>query len=190
MTKTTFCIVRHGQTNWNAEKRIQGQADIPLNEAGRAEAAKLASLLDHMQFAKCFSSDLKRASETAQILRDTLSSKISISHDKRLRERNFGHWEGHLQSEFYANPENRKDIESNESMNQRVFQVLQEIASKHRDDNILIVTHGGIIRNLIIKINGLNCSVDDIETKNTAILKIEYDKDKWSISEMQGITVM
>ncbi len=89
---TVFYIVRHGQTDWNVQKKIQGHADIPLNDTGRAQAAELSETLGPIAFDYCFSSDLQRAAETALIL----NRNSSIQVDQRLRERNFGPWEGCL----------------------------------------------------------------------------------------------
>ena len=65
---TRICFIRHGETDWNAEKRIQGQLDIPLNEIGRAQALAMASYAAHFDFATVYSSDLNRAKQTAEAL--------------------------------------------------------------------------------------------------------------------------
>lgn len=185
---TTLYVVRHGQTDWNIQERIQGQSDfpIPLNETGRAEAVKLASQIQDIAFSTCFSSDLQRAYETALIL--ITERSIPIITDKRLRERTLGHWEGHYFSEFYAaGPEEKTDVESNESMQQRALESLEEIANQYKGDSVLIVTHGGIMRNLIFRILKPDCAIDDIETKNTAILKLTYSNGQWVINDWQGV---
>lgn len=187
---TTFYLVRHGQTDWNAEKKIQGQSDIPLNAVGRAEAAQLATELKEIPFAAYFSSDLQRAYETALILTAHRPQPIKIYQDARLKERNFGHWEGHYSSEFYSSgPENKQDVESNEAMQQRALSFLQQTVDQYSGSNILVVTHGGIIRNLILRILNLDCSIDDIQTKNGSILTLTYSNGQWSVKGLQGIEI-
>lgn len=185
-TTTMLYIVRHGQTDWNQEKRIQGQTDIPLNITGRAEAANMAETLKDTPFAAAFSSDLQRAYETALILVNNRS--MTVKTDKRLRERNFGRWEGSLSSDFYKTPRSEKeDVESDEKMCERVFQFLIETAEQNKGKNVLIVTHGGIIRNIIVQALALGCSVDDIETKNTSVVRLIYDDGHWYIHDLEGI---
>ena len=87
-------LVRHGQTDWNKEKRLQGQEDIPLNDFGRHLAKETGIGLRNVRFDLCFSSDLKRALETANLILDEGSSKVPIIMDKRLKEIAFGEWEG------------------------------------------------------------------------------------------------
>lgn len=89
---TYLWLVRHGQTDWNAEGRYQGQADPPLNAAGRAQAEGVAALLAGQAFAALCSSDLQRARETAQIAGRLLG--LTATLDPRWREINLGDWEG------------------------------------------------------------------------------------------------
>ena len=79
-------LVRHGQTDWNKEKRLQGQEDIPLNDFGRHLAKETGIGLRNVRFDLCFSSDLKRALETANLILDEGSSKVPIIMDKRLEQ--------------------------------------------------------------------------------------------------------
>ena len=83
-------LVRHGQTDWNKEKRLQGQEDIPLNDFGRHLAKETGIRLRNVRFDLCFSSDLKRALETANLILDEGSNKVPIIMDKRLKEIAFG----------------------------------------------------------------------------------------------------
>ena len=90
---TQFIVVRHGETAWNAEGRIQGHLDSPLNEEGLGQAVLLADRLAHQRFSRLYSSDLGRALQTAQPISD--HSGRAVHADMRLRERNLGIFQGH-----------------------------------------------------------------------------------------------
>jgi len=83
---TRFCLIRHGQTNWNIEGRYQGQSDAPLNETGRAHARDLGEKIQNNSFSAIYSSDLSRARETAEIIASFLNLPLSLY--SRLREIN------------------------------------------------------------------------------------------------------
>jgi broad specificity phosphatase PhoE len=92
LSPTRVFIWRHGRTVWNAEHRFQGQADPPLDDVGRAQAAQAAALLAVLRPEVIISSDLQRASQTAEAL--AMASGVAPTFDPRLRERSLGHWEG------------------------------------------------------------------------------------------------
>ncbi|MGO1311176.1 MAG: histidine phosphatase family protein, partial [Brevibacterium aurantiacum] len=97
MTKTVI-FWRHGQTDYNVERRFQGQSDIPLNDLGRRQAAQAASYLSELAPELIVSSDLSRAADTADELASRLN--IQVTRDDRLRETAFGQWEGHTRDEL------------------------------------------------------------------------------------------
>lgn len=185
---TTFYIVRHGQTDWNLERKMQGQTDIPLNATGKKEAIELALKLQDIPFIAYVSSDLHRAFETAFIIAAHNPSSAFIFLEPGLRERSFGHWEGSSYSEFHAaGPEEKLDVETVEQLQQRAFEALQVTVQCFDGGNILIVTHGGVMRGLLLKMLDLNCSIDEIETKNTAFMKVTHCDGHWSVNELNGI---
>ena len=151
-------LVRHGQTDWNKEKRLQGQEDIPLNDFGRHLAKETGIGLRNVRFDLCFSSDLKRALETASLILDEGSSKVPIIMDKRLKEIAFGEWEG-------------KSVARNQ------MEVPDEFL-KYEDKNILLVTHGVALATLLNNIKKAplselwagsihkNCAVTEVEIKD------------------------
>jgi probable phosphoglycerate mutase len=150
----TILLVRHGETDWNRERRWQGHADRPLNETGRGQARELAAQLEQDPPEAIYSSDLSRARETAEIVGRRLGVPVAL--DERLREVDVGEWSGLTMSEIEARyPDGaRRRLEggtgwaageSYEAMGQRVLAALREIAGRH-DGRVLVVTHGGAMR--------------------------------------------
>lgn len=144
----TLYIVRHGETEWNVKKIIQGHADIPLNKKGETQAKELAKKLRHIKFDAIFSSDLIRAKKTAEII--SLEKKLTIQTTKELRERYFGKYQG---QSFAVNNEmvklinnlkmfsgpGLKEIESDENIILRITTFLREIAVSYCNKTVLIV---------------------------------------------------
>ena len=166
-------LIRHGQTDWNVERRIQGQTDIPLNINGKKQAEEASVEISNLKIDKIFSSDLSRAKETAEIINKKVGAKIT--YDKRLREVNYGEYEG-IQIDkftdkeweiFNETPEKIKG-ESREQVYERVKSFLNEINS---NENTLIVTHGGSLRMMLYYAN--NKEKYDKESYN------EFAKDFW-----------
>jgi broad specificity phosphatase PhoE len=149
---TTIVVVRHGETDWNRDRRVQGQSDIPLNEVGRRQARALSTELDGRAFAAVYSSDLLRARETATILAAPRS--LPVVTLAALREKHFGSWEGLTDAEVlerfpHAAEGPWGDGETSATMSCRVVQAVSEIAAAHVGDGVLVVTHGGPIRALL-----------------------------------------
>ena len=157
---TTLLLVRHGETDWNAEGRLQGHTDRPLNDHGRRQAAVLAERLAGEPIAAVYSSDLASARETAAILAERLG--LPVVDDPDLRERNWGNWEGLTGTE-------RDRIEyvgeAQDTHAERVIRAVHRIAELHPDERIVVVTHGGSLRRIQVATYGMalpvadNCSV-------------------------------
>ena len=144
-------ITRHGQTDWNLLGRMQGHTDIPLNDTGRAQAYDLAKKVAELDIKHIFSSDLKRARETAEIVNKS-NGNLEIVFDKRLREVCYGDLEGKTRADLgedvwgvYNRAVEELNAERLEDVFSRVKEFLQEIQQKKLKD-VLIVTHGGLIR--------------------------------------------
>ncbi|HIW32060.1 MAG TPA: histidine phosphatase family protein [Candidatus Paenibacillus intestinavium] len=151
-------LVRHGETHWNAIKRIQGQTDIPLNENGIAQAKMLASRLqsDDVLWDYVVTSDLERAKATGAHIHEALQIPL-LSVDERLRERFFGRVEGTTLEERVAKwGEDWKDLdlgaETIEDMRSRGVAILDELYIKYPNANILCVTHGSFIAHLLLEL--------------------------------------
>ena len=140
-------IVRHGQTDWNLNGQIQGQNDIPLNDMGRAQAYNVADKLSRFNLEYIISSDLSRATETANIIGNKLN--LRVEYDARLREYNFGILTGMTRRRldpdsiraFFTNPV-KFDAEPFVDAFARVREFMESV---DYNKNILVVTHGGVI---------------------------------------------
>mgnify|MGYP003393022637 CR=1 FL=1 len=151
----TLTLVRHGETTWNAIKRIQGQLSyyteqdgtvvpITLSDKGRQQAEQIEQKLRTMKFSRCYSSDLKRAVDTAIIVTKNLN--LPILQDSRLRERSRGEWEGKFESEFSkASQAEKQNIEGDESMCERIFSFLNHAAAENPNGTVLVVVHERVI---------------------------------------------
>jgi probable phosphoglycerate mutase len=153
---TRICLVRHGETEWNAERRIQGQIDIGLNETGRRQAVAAGRWLKQAGIMALYSSDLKRAWTTAQAIGAELGL-VPVAAPE-MRERRYGVFEGLTYDEAklnhpegYAAFEGRNadyDFENGESLHvmfERVTGKLKELAERHPGGTIVVVLHGGVL---------------------------------------------
>jgi probable phosphoglycerate mutase len=156
VTSTALLLIRHGETAWNAEHRIQGHLDIPLSATGIRQAASLGERLADEAVTAVYSSELARAWLTAVPFAARLG--LDIIPDSRLRERSFGVFEGLTSDEIACrHPEGfrlwRKrdpawamdDGESGQQLIDRVLSALDDIASRHRGETVAVVTHGGVL---------------------------------------------
>jgi broad specificity phosphatase PhoE len=150
---TTIVLVRHGETDWNRERRFQGHADTPLNEAGRLQALELADTLRDERLAAIYTSPLQRASETARIVADELGLEARAL--EAMREIDVGDWQGMTVDEVKARFPDRADVawrsgwengETHEELAERVVPALLDLGRRHPDDRVLVVTHAGPIR--------------------------------------------
>ena len=190
---TRICLVRHGETEWNAERRIQGQIDIGLNETGLRQAAATGSRLTTAGIAALYSSDLKRAWATAQAIGKALD--LVPQAVPELRERHYGIFEGLTYDEArdtypagYAVFEGRNadydftNGESLKAMFARVTGKLQALAATHRGQAVAVVVHGGVldIVNRFVRGNPLEMPRDFL-IPNAGINWIAAVDGKWSI---------
>ncbi|HTH94372.1 MAG TPA: histidine phosphatase family protein [Rhodocyclaceae bacterium] len=154
MSSTRICIVRHGETDWNADERIQGQTDIPLNAVGCAQAQAVASGLASERFAVLYSSDLQRARDTATVTAQILNLPLQL--EPGLRERRYGEYEGLTREEIKQRGDYGRYItrdldfdfcggESLQTFAERVENTIGRLAKIHAGQSILIFTHGGVL---------------------------------------------
>lgn len=156
MPATRFCIVRHGETDWNASRRLQGQIDIPLNELGHAQAAAAAAGLAGQVFDALYSSDLARTWQTAVPIGAVLGRPVQKAAG--LRERHYGLMQGNLAEESQARHPDvfaryrardlEHDLGGGESLTafaERVDGTLRALAASHPGCRLLLVSHGGVL---------------------------------------------
>jgi probable phosphoglycerate mutase len=157
MDATRIIAIRHGETAWNVDTRIQGQLDVPLNETGRWQAQRLARALAAREpIDVVYTSDLLRAWETARAVSETTGAPVVT--DEGLRERGFGVFQGKTFAEIEASlPEEalrwrKRDPfwapeggESLTAMRRRVVETLHTLASRHTGEQIVLVAHGGVM---------------------------------------------
>ena len=150
-------ITRHGQTEWNSLGRLQGRKDIELNEVGKEQAMKIGKKIKDEKINIIITSPLKRARETAEIINKQLNAEIV--EDDRLMERCYGDLEGITKVELkekkikypeindacnYLKNINIFNMETMQDLCTRIYEFLDEITTKYKDENVLIVTHGSV----------------------------------------------
>jgi len=177
---TTILLARHGETDWNLERRVQGHTDRPLNGTGHAQALALAKTLAHEPLEAVYASDLSRAYETARAVAEP--RRLPVRTLPELREKDFGTWEGLTDEEILSRfPDARRghwgDGETHEDVAGRVVAALRTIAERHPGATVLVVSHGGPLRAVLS-----HCSAagdGPIENCHVARLEIEGVDFRW-----------
>ena len=156
----TLLLIRHGETDWNAEHRWQGHADVPLNARGREQATTLAEELAPEGVDAIYASDLSRARDTAEIVGEHLGVPVVLDPD--LREIDVGSREGLTGDEVGDRP---WDGEDHESHGERILRAVRTIAERHPGQRVAVVSHGGSLRRIQVAVYGMalpvleNCAV-------------------------------
>ncbi len=195
-----WLLVRHGESVWNPEKRIQGQTDVPLSDKGRWQARALAQVLTKEAPVVCYSSPLIRALETARLLVAHLPSQVPLVVLQELKERRFGAWEGRTVEEVAASDPVgwRRWIESDqtivppsaERMDQfwtRAMRAVERIRGEVRSGSVLVSSHGGILKCIVCQLMELppesasrmsmgNGSLTVIEEKDEQAVCVTYNE--------------
>ena len=159
-------IARHGQTDWNLERKIQGQIDVPLNKTGRQEAVMCGKQLSSVKIDKIVSSDLSRATETANIINESLLLSLPVNIDTRLKELNCGNLEGKvLEKEVpwhtFINDLDKFHSEPLTDFYNRLKSFFEETDAPK---NTLVVTHTGVVKMIMYLANNPNSyNKDDFE---------------------------
>jgi broad specificity phosphatase PhoE len=167
---TTLLLVRHGETDWNAEGRLQGHTDRPLNDYGRRQATDLADRLAGEEIAAIYASDLARATETAEIVGARLGLPVVVDPD--LREKNWGSWEG-LTSDERLTVE--FEGESTEEHRERILRAVARIVERHPGQRVVVVTHGGSLRRIQAAVSGVAMPVID----NCAVWSLSHENGRF-----------
>ena len=190
---TRVIVVRHGQTEWNVEARIQGQGDSRLTAEGRAQARAIAARLAAQPFDVLVSSDLGRAAATARAIAERCGKPIVL--DARLRERHFGVGEGMTYDEVdraypgaFARIRNvDPDFvipggESRRQFHARVVSAMDSIAKAHDGRTIVVVTHGGVLATFFRHVHSIPLDVaHPIAITNASYNVLAHDGSRWSV---------
>jgi len=191
--KTKLILIRHGETVWNTERRVQGRKDSALTTNGIAQSAVLQEYLATIAVDHCYSSPQHRALQTARI---ALAKKAAlIVHDQRLSEINLGDWEGKkitdLETDYPADyvqfaaglPDvNFGGGENLGEVQQRVMAALEEYARKHSGETIAVVSHGMAIAAALCALNGDELNGRTYKQKNGCLNLVEYQAGKWTVT--------
>jgi probable phosphoglycerate mutase len=190
---TRICIIRHGETDWNVAKRIQGHTDIPLNETGRVQALAMAFNAAHQRFQAVYSSDLARALETAQVLAQR--EDLAVQPLPRLRERHFGMFQGLTAEEgrarhpaayaHYLARDLDYDFESGESLRRfaaRVTDGIDWLVRHHSGQTIAVVSHSGVLDVAYRRATGRPLDTPrDFRIPNCALNWFHFDGRGWHL---------
>lgn len=190
---TRICFIRHGETDWNAQKRIQGQTDILLNATGRAQALAMAYLAAHVSFDALYSSDLQRAVETAHALAQR--EGLEIHTLPQLRERHYGIFQGLTAAEgaerypeayaLYRARDPHYAFDNGESMTDlaaRVAEAVDWMLRHHAGQTLAAVTHGGVLDILYRKATGRPLHTPrDFDIPNCALNWFRFDAHGWHL---------
>jgi probable phosphoglycerate mutase len=188
---TRFVIIRHGETQWNLEGRYMGHLDSPLSALGELQAKRLAERCSSISFDALYSSDLGRAASTAWFIGRECRKEVLF--DQGLRERNMGIFEGLTVTEMNLRyPNERAEYErvgesyiipSGESAAQRIaiaLQCLDKLATRHLNETVVVVTHGGVLMGLFESVLGLPFgSADRYRRLNAAWNVFSRESDRW-----------
>jgi probable phosphoglycerate mutase len=200
MSKTEFIVIRHGETAWNAQSRIQGHLDSPLNEEGLAQALLVSERLARESFSTLYSSDLGRALQTAQPIADRTAH--DVVREPRLRERHLGVFQGltgtqceHDYPQDYVRFKAR-DVDhvvpGGESVRQlfaRVSAIFSELARRHADERVVVVTHGGVLDALNRFAAGIALNRPrDFPLYNASLNFILCEDERWSVTHWGDIS--
>lgn len=200
MSRTRLILVRHGETAWNAETRIQGHLDSPLNDEGLAQALLLGERLGREPFDHFYCSDLGRARQTAQPIADRSGRQPVL--EPRLRERRLGIFQGltsvqceQQHPQDYARFHGRDPeyaVPGGESLREvlaRVSALMEEWATRHAGQRVLAVTHGGILDAAYRHANGMPLERRrDFPVYNASVNCIEHDGRAWQVASWGDIS--
>lgn len=179
----TLAFIRHGQTDWNREGRLQGSSDIPLNDTGREQARDAEAMLAQWSWDAIVSSPLSRARETARIVAEGLGLPLGPAYDE-LVERDYGPLEGVPDREVMARWPNRDypGAEPLESVVDRCLRGLDRIDADYPNSNVVVVCHGTIMKYTLIRMTGYPVDV----ILNGTVSAIERDGAGWRVLTING----
>ena len=199
MKETEIILIRHGETEWNSQQRMQGHSNSDLSSVGQAQIQALGQWMKNVPFDLIYSSDSLRAKQTAEAITQFSGHELKI--DLRLREKNLGVFEGLTSEEarerhpevfrLFKTAGSKYVIDEGESTQQlqdRALEIVEEIRIKHPEERVLLVTHGGFIR--VVMKHSLGLSLESptrFLIRNTGVFRLVWE-DKWIVSQMGGVS--
>jgi len=182
-TITQLCLVRHGETDWNNQRRLQGQEDVPLNDLGRQQAKESGLHLKEEHWDTIVASPLSRAFETAKIIQNELHQNIPIYTNDAFKERAFGDASGLTFDELRKTYPNRNipNQEEWEEFKTRVFNGLEDIQTNFPDQKVLLVAHGAVINCILSVLSNGEVGTGKTKLINACISHLEHLNDMWNI---------
>jgi len=198
MKETEIILIRHGETEWNSQKRMQGHSNSDLSEVGRGQIQALGELMKNVSFDHIYSSDSLRTSQTAEAI--TQYSGHTLQFDQRIREKNLGVFEGLTSTEAKErHPEIYRlfktaganyvidEGESTQQLLERALEFIEEIRLRHPQERVVMVTHGGVVRVLMKHALGLSIDAPTrFIIKNTGIFGLIWNEN-WLVTQMGGV---
>jgi probable phosphoglycerate mutase len=193
MSSARFCIVRHGETDWNVQRRLQGHIDIALNTVGHRQAQAAAQGLIGQHFDAFYTSDLIRTQETAAAIAQAIGHKPRL--EDGLRERHYGLFQGRTMEEVardfptaYAAYKARDldhtfdDGESLRAFDHRIHTTLNRLATAHAGQTVLLVAHGGVLDVIYRRAMGRELGGPrDFPIPNAALNWVSIDQGRWHV---------
>ena len=198
MKETEIILIRHGETEWNSQKRMQGHSNSDLSEVGRGQIQELGELMKNVSFDHIYSSDSLRTRQTAEAI--TQYSGHTLQFDQRIREKNLGVFEGLTSTEAKErHPEVYRlfktaganyvidEGESTQQLLERALEFIEEIRLRHPQERVVMVTHGGVVRVLMKHALGLSIDAPTrFIIKNTGIFGLIWNEN-WLVTQMGGV---
>ena len=199
MKETEIILIRHGETEWNSQQRMQGHSNSDLSSVGQVQIQALGQWMKNAPFDHIYSSDSLRAKQTAEAITQFSGHELKI--DFRLREKNLGVFEGLTSEEarerhpevfrLFKTAGSKYVIDEGESTQQlqdRALEIVNEIRIKHPEERVLLVTHGGFIRVVMKHSLGLSLETPTrFLIRNTSVFRLVWE-DKWLVSQMGGVS--
>ena len=198
MNNTVLILIRHGETLWNTQLRMQGSLDSDLTPKGELQIKALGEWMKEVPFDYLYCSDTPRAHKTAEAIRKFTGHNLNF--DKRLREKNLGVFEGLTSEEARERyPETFQQFktagasyvidqgESTQQLLKRALDAIEEIRNRHPQKVAVAVTHGGVVRVLIKHVLGIPLDAPtQFLISNTGIFRLVW-RDKWIVAEMGAV---
>ena len=195
-------LVRHGETDWNAAGRVQGHTPTELNERGREQAREIGRRLKGRAFAAVWSSDLPRAYQTAELLVESAGLGMRVERSEALRERSFGKYEGMTTAEIgaartalglnatgdLADWTGMPGVESNDVLWERISGQLRELSERYVSQDVVVVTHGGVIARVVYRVLGIPDGVPrHFPLSNGIVAVLQWRKDAWYLMTLMDL---